>query len=475
MMKQDNMIHQALENIDIPSVNPAFFANLQERLHGEPTPGVASTTTKPSRHLGRIVATSSVSVAAAAVAIALIATSNSRDGTHPSAINAPITQVPSTNTPTTEIHTLLASQVVAKMSVAIAGIHTFSATVQVVQHPYSINTAGTDSLPGHTIDGKMRLRSDGASYIAYTRGPSEGNGPQTDAYDASAGKFTSCWQSEGAWSCRTLNGVITPTFATQDNLGLQTFSSVIRNLVAVEGTPVESTEFEGRAAWKFHARLPQTDISYVDEATVYVDEETSFPLRVEFLKKGKPFSETTVRDVQVNPTLADADFRLTVPKNAQINTPEEVGYTRTTIDKLQAKIGYIPLVPATLPDGFALAEASYAIDNGPGGPEGLNEENKDVVVLTYRRGLQSVTFTTRRVGSASLWNDPFAGEFDEAITKKTVTLTNGAFAGTSVVVTTSSHDQRLWGKGSKLVLAVTGDLSADEMTAAANSLHRYGN
>lgn len=64
----------------------------------------------------------------------------------------------------------------------------------------------------------------------------------------------------------------------------------------------------------------------------------------------------------------------------------------------------------------------------------------------------------------------FTRSFDQIVSKKTATLTAGAFAGTSVEVITTSQEQRLWGKGEKLVLAVVGDLTAEEMITAANSL-----
>ena len=149
------------------------------------------------------------------------------------------------------------------------------------------------------------------------------------------------------------------------------------------------------------------------------------------------------------------------------------GFQRTTVDQVQELVGYTPLLPGTIPDGYvldAVAVAPGQSDNFTGA-EGSNPPSVDVVQVRYRNGWRTFTTTTRRVGDQpEFWIDPFSGEgqfYDIA----DVEVTGGSFLGQIAELSTSPETvPHLWVQGEDLVFTVTGPLRDFEMVDIVNSL-----
>jgi outer membrane lipoprotein-sorting protein len=468
MNEIDKDIHDALEGVDVPGPRAGFFEQLEAKIEAEPVPAPAPTA--GPRRFKRMLAVAAVPIAAAATVAVLIGTNNGDVGPG----ITPTTQVaqPPSSTPTTELKPLLASDVVSRMTAALSDVKSLKANVTFVQDPYKL---GDTQMPGHTMKGELRVRSDGRSYVSYTEGPNEGRGPQMDSYDPATGVAETCWQFQpGTWSCNKYTGVTVTDAIVQQPLDLDVMSAFLRNAVAGNDAKLEEVTFDGRPAWKLKATFGSPGVFYASAATLTVDQETAYPVDVELEQEGKRFSKTTLQGLQVNAGLSDADLTLTRPKGAQINPVEDRAAKPTSIDKVRSLAGYDPFVP-DLPAGWELREVFVTKSDGNGG-QGLGPEGKDIVSVTYRRGLESVTFTTRRANTAAAgeWSDPLYLDGEGSFSERKVTLSAGAFSGTSVEVETLLSNQHLWGVGSTFVLAIAGDLTPDEMIAAANSLHRYG-
>jgi hypothetical protein len=131
-------------------------------------------------------------------------------------------------------------------------------------------------------------------------------------------------------------------------------------------------------------------------------------------------------------------------------------------------VGYEPLVPERLPDGYRLGEVAVAHEPAEANPD--NTPSRDVVSLSFRRGFDQFLVTTRRRGAGS-WRDPLGPPPGLTAHPQPVTFHGGALDGITgqidVDPRTSPH---IWALTSKLVVTVSGDLTRDELLAVAQSL-----
>ena len=149
------------------------------------------------------------------------------------------------------------------------------------------------------------------------------------------------------------------------------------------------------------------------------------------------------------------------------------GFQRTTIDQVEALVGYAPVLPATVPDGYVLDAVAVAPGESQNftGAEASNPTSVDIVHIRYRNGWRTFTTTTRRVGDQpDFWIDPFSGEgqfYDIAAVEVTGPYFLGQIAELSTSPETVPH---LWVRGEDLVFTVTGPLRDFEMVDIVNTL-----
>jgi hypothetical protein len=106
-----------------------------------------------------------------------------------------------------------------------------------------------------------------------------------------------------------------------------------------------------------------------------------------------------------------------------------------------------------------------------GNEQRQNPPSRDVVSIAYRRGLDELVVTTRRIGrDRSLWSDPVTvGDVSRA--PERVTLTHGPLAGVTVeVVLDPNSVPHLWGMTPTLVVTVAGDVDREQLVRIAESL-----
>lgn len=152
----------------------------------------------------------------------------------------------------------------------------------------------------------------------------------------------------------------------------------------------------------------------------------------------------------------------------------DAGFQRVALDEVAGVVGYQPLVPAAVPEGYELAEVAVAREAGRTGTEAGNPIFRGVVSLSYRRGLDQLIVTTRLTGpSPELWSDPLAtgeGFVDE---RPRVRISAGALAGERAeVVIVPRGIPHLWSVTDELVVTVGGDLSRAELVRVTESLER---
>jgi hypothetical protein len=249
--------------------------------------------------------------------------------------------------------------------------------------------------------------------------------------------------------------------------------AVVRAMLAAEAPSVSEATFDGRPVWVMSAEVQPNRLSTVsgDHIEITVDRQTGFPVKVSESKKGRLVQELRLEGVQIDPPLTGDEFVLAFPEGVEVEQNDQ-GFRRVSLEQVAEVVGYQPLVPAVLPEGFKLAEIAVADVGGPTGKEGMNPAAEGVVSLAYRRGFDRLIVSTRLVGDdPSLWSDPLASGEGFIDTPETVTLKSGTFAGSAAEVLIDPRAvPHLWAMNDTLVLTVSGDLSRSELLSVAESL-----
>jgi hypothetical protein len=250
---------------------------------------------------------------------------------------------------------------------------------------------------------------------------------------------------------------------------------------------VHEITYEGKPSWHLdidvvpNAIVP--DLSG-DRIEVTVDQATGMPVRVLETNDGAFWREIRIEDLGVNDDLPPDTFRLEFPPGAEVLRTDD-GFERVDLGDVAGLVGYTPLVPARVPDGYKLAEVAVARESAPTGSEAGNPPSRMVVSLSYRRGLDQFLVTTRlaRVpaeGEPALpiekrWGDPLAtgeGYVDES---EQLTLVRGALAGQQAkLVVVPRGIPHVWALTDKLVVTVGGGLSRSELIAVTEALRTSG-
>src|SRR4029453_3282378 len=131
-----------------------------------------------------------------------------------------------------------------------------------------------------------------------------------------------------------------------------------------------------------------------DRLEITVDRETGIPVTVLETNDGVFWRETRIEDLVVNAHLSPDTFRLEFPPGAEVMRSDD-GFERVDLGDIAGIVGYAPLAPAQVPDGYELAEVAVARESAPTGSEAGNPPSRMVVSLSYRRGLDQFLVTTR--------------------------------------------------------------------------------
>lgn len=243
--------------------------------------------------------------------------------------------------------------------------------------------------------------------------------------------------------------------------------SVVRALER-SGGAVRDVTYRGRPAWLLSA--PTQNSGERRETTV--DRELGLPVRDVLVRDGVVRFEWRLDAPRIRRSLPDPSLFVLAARPGQERVRYDAGFRRAPLASVADAVGYPPLVPSRLPDGFRLDDVAYARSSRPTGNEQhQNPPSTDVVSLAYRRGLETLVVTTRRVGrDRSAWTDPVSpGDLSRA--PEVARLDSGPLAGQRVeLVVDPNAPLHLWGIAGGLVVTVTGDLTRDELVEVAASL-----
>jgi hypothetical protein len=253
------------------------------------------------------------------------------------------------------------------------------------------------------------------------------------------------------------------------------YGSYVRALLDTSDFPVEETGWAGRAAWRVQVEVESNRIvATADHLDIIVDQTTGFPVKVVATLRGEFVEEVRLENLEFDPPVTADDFTLTFPAGLEVN-PFDEGFRRVRVDELEdleAIVGYRPLLPQDVPEGFDLAEVSVAEQGPSTGVEGMNPPAEGVISMTFRRGFDSFTVSTRLVGEdPTLWSDPLGTGEGYVDVPETLTLAGGALQGSAAELLIDPRGvPHVWALGEELVVTVAGDLTRAELVRAIASL-----
>lgn len=263
-----------------------------------------------------------------------------------------------------------------------------------------------------------------------------------------------------------------PDQAASDLLGSH-FGDIVLALAQAQDPSVREATYEGRDAWVLSEDVEPNLLAEgaPDHVEVTVDRQTGFPVRVARTVNGSLVQETRLEKLRIDPDLPSDTFTLTIPEGAEYYE-SDAGFRAVPAAEAAMIVGYKPVLPGWLPDGFELAEVAVAEEAYPTGKEGGNPVSRGVVSALYRRGFQTLLVTTRLVGAdPSVWTDPLSlgeGYIDRPLTAD---IDSGSFAGTAAELALDPRGiPHLWVRNDMLVLTVSGGLSGDDLLRVAGSM-----
>jgi len=261
--------------------------------------------------------------------------------------------------------------------------------------------------------------------------------------------------------------------------------SVVRAFVAdTSDVPVADTVEDGRPAWRLVTPVVPNKLAGPgrsgDQLEVVVDRQSGFPLRVTESLKGKFLHEVRLSNLVPDAVVDPSVFVLGFPAGTQVFHQDQ-RFRRVNLDQAAAIVGYRPILPKDLPNGFKMAEITAAAKGSATGTEGMNPPASGVVSVAYRRGFDRIVVSTRLrgniarcagdgSGSSACWADPVASGEGIVDTPEPFVVGVGALAGTRANLVVSPRGiPHVWSIGDRLVVTIAGDASGAELRHIAES------
>ena len=469
MNRRDRRIGEALRGLDVPEHAPGFFDDLQEEMdmidaasETVPAPVVRldarsrrSRTAGTQRRPG--VRPWAFAAAAAVVGVGLLAA---------------VTGAPQLDPRTLPLGPQIASaaEIIENAGAAIAEMSALRGTLVVRE-------AGVDGAGGSESEWEFAVTARGDLRMSGRTTHDGGALVEERAFDATERveyAYTIDETGDGGsfgWK-RTGLAAGVPDPAASDPLRRH-LGTLVRTLLEAEDPAVAESTYEGRPAWTLSAPVDPNRIAGLgaDRVEVTVDQATGLPVKVVESAGGTTVREITLTDVEVDPDLAAYDFALDFPEGVDV-FEDDAGFRTVDAGTVAATVGYEPVLPAWLPEGFELAELTVATSARSTGTEGGNPLSEGVVSAAYRRGFDAIVVSTRLVGSnRGAWSDPLALGEGFVEQPEILSITGGVFAGHEAEVLMDPRGvTHLWAVGEELVLTVAGDLARAELERVAGSM-----
>ena len=142
--------------------------------------------------------------------------------------------------------------------------------------------------------------------------------------------------------------------------------SVLRAFADAGDVGLTSVRYQGRPAWRLSADVSLRLVigeEPTDHIAVTVDRRTGMPVRIVETLRGRFVSEIRIDDLAVDTATAE-DFVVGIAPGATADR-SDVGFEQVTPVEAAGLVGYQPLLPTWLPDGYVRAETAAAVETDP--------------------------------------------------------------------------------------------------------------
>lgn len=443
---RDDRLGTALRQLETPEHRPSFHAELERLLAAEAAERQPVRRPRSTRRWALRIAFAAAVGAAAFVTLDIV-----RSGDTPGPV---------------EVETATAAEVRQAVRTAVARAESLSGTFVSRERTPEMDRPERDS-------GEFLLLADGSYHIT-----SDAN---EDAYDSRRRVSTLHDYGPGyepyAHRARRVAAGPPDSVGYSNSEFQRELGSVVRALLATGDIPVTEVVVAGRPAWQLSTPVRQDRLAGAgwspDHLVVAVDQETGIPLRATWTVDGRLREQWTLRTIEVDGAVSRRDLRMQLPPDVRL-TRSDQGFRRVQLDEVESVVGYAPLVPSWLPEGFELADVTVAEQGSPTGVEGMNPAAPGVVSMAFRRGFDSIFISTRvavEPTGGAIWSDPLASGEGFVDEPEPVTLERGALSGVEanllIVPLAIPH---IWALTDELVVTVAGDLSREELVRVAESL-----
>ena len=469
MTERDELLGQALRRLDVPDHGPDFYPQLMARLEGEAARHPGSPRSPRPRWTNPYLLTA----AAAAVAVIVLATTTIFTGDGgPGSRPGPRIDEP---------ELITASEVRSRVAGALASLETLRGEItlecEIFYGPCSPPDGG----------GRTTLR---LSFVTTAAGDERvtGIGHADDmAFSSSTRTYrvitTFGDRSQASETVNVPAGA--PDFGNRSPLRREVGSVVRAFVTDTSDVPVTDIVEQGRPAWRLVTPVVPNKLAGPggsgDQLEVVVDRASGFPLRITETLQGEFLQEIRLSDVVADEPVDPSMFVFDFPSDLEV-FQQDGGFRPVTVDQAAAIVGYEPVLPTDLPDGFELAEVTAAAEGGGTGMEGMNPAAGGVVSVAYRRGFDRIVVSTRTTGgiascdsleppiTTDCWSDPVAsgeGFIDEP---QPFVVGDGALEGADAELVVSPRGTpHVWTIDDRLVVTIAGDASAAELRRLAES------
>jgi len=516
---RDPRVGSALGKLDVPHYPPDFMANVWARIDEETgkAPAAGTARTRPRRRLWTrrplLAGVATAAIAAGVAAALLFGLPGASDKTGPPPVSAAAV-VRIARTALASGQTLTADGTSESwLPLSISDVIVWPDAAPVVGEPivrrYSLTLRNDGSYRETDVPRTLQeaVRLTHATYMA-TWGL-----VNDSAYDAASGVHTYYSRGYDAMMPQGKRvavdaGVVTgcapgpPDFWTDWSsggaFGFGGFGGFLRALQAASGGDVRVGQYEGRPAWIVTCDLPvrwgwgepdnpgvELKTPPMDLLVLTVDQGSGLPLRTQGWFGGAPVSDSRLENVRVGVTLSRDAFTVTIPADTRVYR-HDMGFRTVSLQRAAAGVDYELVVPANVPEGYALSQVAVAPRDGTW-KWGTPPRGTEVVALLYRHGFASLTVTTRRARRARQYSHGDAFGLDVGGAEShgfnmtgsrqgpvAVRLTSGAFAGVRAwTVTGPLVIPHLWAVKKGVLLTIAGAATADELVAMADSLSTY--
>jgi len=460
MSDRDDRVGEALRDLEVPDHGPDFHAGLMARLESEAA--IHPRSSRRPHWKGPYMLTALV----AAVTLVVLGTTSILVGG-------------GKGTPGTEPRLITASAVRSRVAGALASLRTIKGEIVVECAQPLCETSGSQGRTTKrwsfvtTAAGDERVTSmgviDDMAFSAATRTERE----------------ISAFEGGRRQGSETTNVAAGPPDSGGRSPLRRELGSVVRAFVAdTSDVPVVDTVEDGRPAWRLVAPVVPNKLAGPgrsgDQLEVVVDRQSGFPLRVTESLKGKFLHEVRLSNLVPDAVVDPSVFVLGFPAGTPV-FHQDGRFRRVTLDQVAAIVGYRPILPKDLPNGFKMAEITAAAKGAPTGTEGMNPPASGVVSVAYRRGFDRIVVSSRLTGniagcagdgsgSSACWADPVASGEGIVDTPEPFVVGAGALAGTHAQLVVSPRGiPHVWTIGDRLVVTIAGDASGADLRRIAES------